>query len=464
MSKAELRRLCEKHLDLSSADIAELVRVSEELETSSRYEEVDVFIDIFDQVTREAVVVYHKRPVCSPSLYQGNVVGLEANKKNEPGVYRTMTTSLNSMGLYANSQEQRLIKQTVYPIRNDCRTIGVLIVEEAAREPHKRTSLQVEPFFHLEDAILADEINEELLVFDNQGILIKANRAAHLFYQQIGYIGRIQGLHYDNLALDSTTYDFLLYQLERQKHETETVIKYDNYHLSIKKIWTKHDDQLMMIIRDVTDIKNKEAEIISKSVAILEIHHRVKNNLQSVVSLLRIQARRVTSEEAKIALQESINRMLVIAQTHEMLSMQVEDALELKPILTSISHNIERLFTNIQPLTLEIIMTDNIYLNGNQMVSLSLVINEILQNVYEHAYPQGSMGRVIITVKKHNQIVDLTITDFGCGYNTKTAGQTSLGLMIIKSYVSEKLKGKLSISSGEKGTTTHILFKNTLEQ
>lgn len=119
MSKAELRRLCEKHLDLSSADIAELVRVSEELETSSRYEEVDVFIDIFDQVTREAVVVYHKRPVCLPSLYQGNVVGLEANKKNEPGVYRTMTTSLNSMGLYANSQEQRLIKQTVYPIRND---------------------------------------------------------------------------------------------------------------------------------------------------------------------------------------------------------------------------------------------------------------------------------------------------------------------------------------------------------
>lgn len=94
-----------------------------------------------------------------------------------------MTTSLNSMGLYANSQEQRLIKQKVYPIRNDCRTIGVLIVEEEAREPYKNTSLQVEPFFHLEDAILADEINEELLVFDNQGILIKANRAAHLFYQ-----------------------------------------------------------------------------------------------------------------------------------------------------------------------------------------------------------------------------------------------------------------------------------------
>lgn len=56
-----------------------------------------------------------------------------------------MTTSLNSMGLYANSQEQRLIKQTVYPIRNDCRTIGVLIVEEAAREPHKERVFKLNP-------------------------------------------------------------------------------------------------------------------------------------------------------------------------------------------------------------------------------------------------------------------------------------------------------------------------------
>ena len=81
----------------------------------------------------------------------------------------------------------------------------------------------------------------------------------------------------------------------------------------VRKVWLASEEQLIMIIQDNTEFKEK-AEIISKSVAIREIHHRVKNNLQSVVSLLRIQERR-TQSEAKKVLHESVNRIMAIAAT-----------------------------------------------------------------------------------------------------------------------------------------------------
>ncbi|MDK6707392.1 histidine kinase dimerization/phosphoacceptor domain -containing protein, partial [Pseudomonas aeruginosa] len=77
--------------------------------------------------------------------------------------------------------------------------------------------------------------------------------------------------------------------MSNQPIESKTT--YLNYYFKVRKVWLASEEQLIMIIQDNTEFKEKEAEIISKSVAIREIHHRVKNNLQSVVSLLRIQER-----------------------------------------------------------------------------------------------------------------------------------------------------------------------------
>ncbi|MBC8862640.1 ethanolamine utilization protein, partial [Escherichia coli] len=88
------------------------------------------------------------------------------------------------------------------------------------------------------------------------------------------------------------------------------------------------------------------AEIVSKSVAIREIHHRVKNNWQSVVSLLRIQGRRSTSMEAQKILNESVSRILAIAATHELLSKQMEDGINLYMVIETVAYNIERCCTD----------------------------------------------------------------------------------------------------------------------
>ena len=85
-----------------------------------------------------------------------------------------------------------------------------------------------------------------------------------------------------------------------------------------------------MIIQDTTEVKKREEELVLKAVAIREIHHRVKNNLQSIVSLLKIQERRAQSDETKKVLHDSISRIMTIASTHELLSKQVDSYTSLK--------------------------------------------------------------------------------------------------------------------------------------
>ncbi len=114
-------------------------------------------------------------------------------------------------------------------------------------------------------------------------------------------------------------------------------------YFSFKTILLNHKDLVLaVIIKDITDIKEKEAQIVSKSVAIREIHHRVKNNLQTISSLLRLQSRRCESEEARVCLMESVSRILAIASTHELLSQEVSDNVNIIEVITLIINNIKR--------------------------------------------------------------------------------------------------------------------------
>ena len=104
-------------------------------------------------------------------------------------------------------------------------------------------------------------------------------------YKQLGYFDNIIGLTYDNLSLDGV--DFLKvvsYFKHNHKNMITNNFNYLNYYFKEKKLWNKSKDQLILLIQDRTDIKAKEDEINSKSITIRETNHRIKNNLQSVIS------------------------------------------------------------------------------------------------------------------------------------------------------------------------------------
>ena len=192
--------------------------------------------------------------------------------------------------LLAVTQENRLIKQNIYPIRNEHRTIGVIIVEIAADE-EIQADLQKEELNNCQlakvakstsqvDALFIDQLAEAVLIFDAAGHLLITNHNAQELYRKLGYRDNIIGMSYDNLSIDYTTFEYVLYQMKYKmsNQPIESKTTYLNYYFKVRKVWLASEEQLIMIIQDNTEFKEKEAEIISKSVAIREIHHRVKNN------------------------------------------------------------------------------------------------------------------------------------------------------------------------------------------
>lgn len=117
-------------------------------------------------------------------------------------------------------------------------------------------------------------------------------------YKKIGYKDDIIGMHFDNVALDEKTFKDVTETTYMEVPEIHIGKLNLNVQYSVLK--NKDDDQrLVVLIRDMTELRNREKELILKSVAIREIHHRVKNNLQTIASLLRMQSRRITDDQAK---------------------------------------------------------------------------------------------------------------------------------------------------------------------
>lgn len=384
---------------------------------------------------------------------------------------RTLETGLNSVKLMAVSQENILIQQSVFPIKNNGKTIGVIILEKGVaeddiKESNERISDRLpssETLSHLDQSFV-NQLPEAILVYDKYGFLISSNKEAKNLYRRLGYKDRIKNMHYDNLTLDYTTFDYIMYQIGRQtsNQTIENETAYLSYYFIIKKIWIEKGGKLLVIIQDNTDVKSKEAEIISKSVVIREIHHRVKNNLQSIVSLLRIQERRTSSSEAKKILRESVSRIMAIAASHELLSKQVEDQVSLYQTLEAVVFNFRHIIQSSpeREIDLTLDIDQEIQVLSDEMVTISLIVNELLQNVFDHAFDSHQSGQVRIIGKKEKSLISITVEDNGKGFDPKADHGDSLGLMIITSYVKDKLKGRIKIESGRNGTKACFTFEN----
>jgi two-component sensor histidine kinase len=214
----------------------------------------------------------------------------------------------------------------------------------------------------------------------------------------------------------------------------------------------------LMLIRDITEIRVKEKELMLQSVVIKEIHHRIKNNLQTVASLLRLQARRVDSQQTKKALSDSISRILSIAVVHEILSKEGMDMVDVRSVLTQmidmIIHNMVDRDKNIE-INLN---CDSFTLFSKQATSLILIINELVHNALEHAFVRRNSGIIDVKVKQEENEILLVVADNGIGFNKKDINDSnSLGLNIIRTLVEEDLKGTINIIRN-RGTRVEVKF------
>jgi len=298
-----IRKLCKQYTNLTGDDIEILEKVGVLLPVLSDLIGNDLFIDCLTADGKEAIVVAECKPTDRPSLYHSSVVGQKAWQGFEPGVLRTLTTGVTTRDLKAVTQENRSVRQTVAAIKNrDNKIIGVLINERDITE-HIRQVRHVELLEEINEkltgalmtlvdnpGVITQHLTDSILIFDNNDIAIHVNTQAKELYKKLGYIDEIVGMELKNLVLCDEDYAFM----RKERSDTENEIVLGKLTLKIRYIFVDRDSSIgmIMLIRDISEMLRKDKELILKSVAMQEIHHRIKNNLQTVASVLSLQARR----------------------------------------------------------------------------------------------------------------------------------------------------------------------------
>lgn len=438
---------------LTKSEIDKIIEVSKSLELMADFYETDVFIDVLAKDKKNAIVVDHARPK-GKSLYNGNVIGEIATYENEPGVIETLKKGITSRDIKALTQENKLVRQTIQPIELNGKVIGVLIVEKDISGDMKDdfdTSKNAREFIKLikNNSFLNENLESGIIVFDKDGYLKIINKNAVKMYESIGVNFNLKDKHYDKVNLVNKKFEQLDLSLSHAKIEEVCI---NNLYLKIKTIPIDDDEyRFVQIIDDISDLKRKEAEIVFKSVAIREAHHRVKNNLNTVISIMKKQSRLSNNEEVKLCLESLINRVFAISSTHTLLSKGKDNNV---CILESIEMLVENIKEGYKEKNINICITgDSFKIVGEKSTAILLVVNEIIQNCYDHAFKGRDNGNINIMLNEQDNYQYIAIADNGVGFNTNNINKESLGTFIIDSYVNQMLKGSINRISNENGTT-----------
>jgi two-component sensor histidine kinase len=208
-------------------------------------------------------------------------------------------------------------------------------------------------------------------------------------------------------------------------------------------------DAVMVLIHNATDAVAKQRELNVKSAIIQEVHHRVKNNLQTIAAILRIQARRVQGDEARQQLSDAVNRILSVAVIHEFLSEDEHQPINIRDLCQRIAHQVQKVAGNPEQEIAIDIVGPNIRLPASQATPVAMVLNELVLNALEHGLAGHSKGRIVIDLSEEGNLVRMAIRNSGSSLppDFDPRQSQSLGLQIVYTLVHDDLKGELEITS-----------------
>jgi len=200
----------------------------------------------------------------------------------------------------------------------------------------------------------------------------------------------------------------------------------------------------IILIRDVSDLRRREQALVGKDAAIREIHHRVKNNLQTVASLLRIQGRRLDDVSAQSAIAEAGRRVATIAVVHDLLAHNPGEMVDFDAVASKVIHLTVETSVPIH-LTLDTKLQFGL-LSSDQATPLALVIAEVVANSLEHGQESDSTASLHIQASRTLEEVIVVISDSGKGIDLPLDVTGGLGLEIVQTLVRDELGGHIEFA------------------
>jgi two-component system, sensor histidine kinase PdtaS len=215
----------------------------------------------------------------------------------------------------------------------------------------------------------------------------------------------------------------------------------------------------LVLVRDVTEVRRRDRQLLTKDATIREIHHRVKNNLQTVAALLRLQARRVSTADARAALQESVRRVSSIAMVHETLSLSLDETVDFDKIADRVASMVGEVAAPETEVTLR---RDGSFgtLPAELATPLVMVVTELLQNALEHAFAPAEQGEVVFAAHRWRGMLHVVVADTGRGLpdGFDLGASERLGLQIVRTLVTGELGGTLEIRPRTGGGTEAVVI------
>lgn len=223
----------------------------------------------------------------------------------------------------------------------------------------------------------------------------------------------------------------------------------------------------LILMADITDrIKKQEllnTSLTEKEALIKEIHHRVKNNLQIISSLVNLQSGNVSDKNALSALNETQARIRTMALIHEKMYRSTDlSRINLAEYISNLTKALFSIYnTNQFPVSLNLNLAENVKIDMDTAVPCGLIINELVSNSLKHAFPGGRKGEVTVGLTKNDSRVILTVSDDGVGFppDLDHRSTETLGMQLVNT-LTEQLDGNINIVN-ENGTMVKIDFPLT---
>jgi two-component sensor histidine kinase len=215
---------------------------------------------------------------------------------------------------------------------------------------------------------------------------------------------------------------------------------------------------VLVLVEDLTEARRRERELTVKEATIREVHHRVKNNLQTIASLLRMQARRSSSEEVRRALDEATARTASMAAVHDLLAHSDDECVDFVSVARRVVELVRSGAVGNDAGAAVRVSGSTGEIGASMATSLALALTELVHNALEHAFEPGAPGTVTVDARREGGTLTLMVRDDGRGLAPGVDLTTSrgLGFSIVRTLVEEDLRGTLAMNDTDGGTCITI--------
>ncbi len=471
---------------LRSEEFARLTELIAEWQLLADLSFADLVLWVPKGDNQEFLAAAQIRPMTAATVFAQDIVGKEIQGKEQPNLAKAFAT-----GMIIRDADSRLIgdftvKEELIPVHFQGKTIAIisryrnvetmrtpsrleLNYREIANHFYRMVS---EGNFPIKGSVYRSETapraGDGLVRLDVDGRITFASPNARSAFGRIGWLKDMDGQHFgeilDQLAVpirgrepreESWRVAMSGKSLRRDEFEnSDGVIDL----LAIPLTESEIRIGAVVLVHNVTELRRRDRALISKDATIREIHHRVKNNLQAVSALLRLQSRRIEDSNARSAIEEAVRRIASIAHVHETLSSSSKDSVIFDEVVTKLLSSALEL--SPRPNEIEIEQSGEFGAIPSLIATpLALVLTELIQNSLEHGLAERG-AKLEVNVSRRGESFKILVKDDGAGLKDDfdLNKNSSLGLEIVKTLTENELAGELRFRRLSPGTEASIEF------